>query len=79
MNNPLLDSGLLHIPELLVSLAVSFINNRYEVTGGLASAEQLNFTVSFRHAFSAVALVVNCTFSGLSKVQQTFKNSSILK
>ena len=40
--HPLVDMFLLHIPEVFVSkIAVSFSNSWYDVTDGLASAEQL--------------------------------------
>ena len=48
MNTPLVDMFLLHIPEVFVSkIAVSFSNSWYDVTNGLASAEQLKLMTPF--------------------------------
>ena len=65
-NTPPLANVSLHIPERLTSVAVSFLNSWYDVTAGLASAEQLNVIVLPWHALSSITDVVNCTFSGLS-------------
>ena len=68
MNTPPFVKFLLHIPEGFVSkIAVSFSNSWYDVTDGLASAEQLMLITLPRHALLLAADVVNCTFSGLSK------------
>ena len=67
MNTPLVDMFLLHIPEVFVSkIAVSFSNSWYDVTNGLASAEQLKLMTPFWHAVWLAADVLNCLISGLT-------------
>ena len=67
VNTPLFDTFLFHIPEGFVSkIAVSFSNSWYDVTDGLALAEQLKLIISPLHALLSMTDVVNCTFSGLS-------------
>ena len=68
MNTPLVDMFLLHIPEVFVSkITVSFSYIWYDVTDGLASAEQLKLMTSFWHAVWLAADVVNCLISGLTR------------
>ena len=56
---------LLHIPEVS-KITESFSNSWYDVTDGLASAEQLKLMTSFWHAVWLAADVVNCLISGLT-------------
>ena len=68
MNTPSLPKVLLHVPEALVfKMAFSFSNNWYDVTLGLASAEQVKLMTFPIHALSFMAEFINWTFSGLSK------------
>ena len=65
---PLFSKVLLHIPEALVfKITVSFSNSCYDVTPGLALAEQLKLMTSLVHALLSNAELINWTFSGLSK------------
>ena len=57
----------LHIPvALLFKMAVSFSKSWYDVTPGLALAEQLKLMTFPVHALSFMAELINWTFSGLS-------------
>ena len=79
VNTPLFDTFLVHIPEGFVSkIAVSFSNSWYDVTDGLASAEQLKPIISPLHALLSMTDVVNCTFSGLSTTGYTKILSNIV-
>ena len=67
---PLFSKCLLHIPETLVfKMEVSFSNSWYDVTPGLALAEQLKLMTSPVHALLCTTELVNWTFSGLSKIE----------
>ena len=65
MNTPLVDMFLLHIPEVS-KITVSFSNSWYDVTNGLASAEQLKLMTSFWHVVWLAADFVNRLISGLT-------------
>ena len=67
-NTPLVDTFLFHTPKgFTTKIAASFSNSWYDVTDGLASAEQLKLIMAPLHALLSIADVVSCTFSGLSK------------
>ena len=70
MNSPpvrYVSTFLFHIPERFASkMTVSFSSSWYDVTDGLASAEQLKPIMSPLHALLSMTDVVNCTFPGLS-------------
>ena len=51
----------------MFKMAVSFSNSWYEVTPGLALAEQLKLMTFPVHALSFVEELINWTFSGLSR------------
>ena len=51
----------------MFKMAVSFSNSWYDVTPGLALAEQLKLMTFAVHALSFVEELVNWTFSGLSR------------
>ena len=68
---PLFSKVLVHIPEaLMFKMAVSFSNSFYDVTPGLALAEQLKLMTFPLHALLFIAELINWTFSGLSKDQR---------
>ena len=70
-NTPLLSKVLLHIPEALVfKMAVSFSNSWYDVTLGLALAEQLKLMTSCVHALLSTAELINWTFSDLFRIEE---------
>ena len=67
-NTPSIFKVFLHVPEALVfKMAFLFSNNWYDVTLGLASAEQVKLMTFPVHALSFMAELINWTFSGLSK------------
>ena len=67
MNTPPVDMFLNHKLEVFVSkLAVLFSNSWYDITGGLASAKQLNLMTSFWHTLWLAADVSNYVISGLT-------------
>ena len=67
MNSPPVSTFLFHIPERFAStMTVPFSNSWYDVTDGLASAEQVKPIMSPLHALLSMTDVVNCTFPGLS-------------
>ena len=75
MSIPLLDSDVVHIPELLLPNRTSFSKNWKDETGGLASAEQLRDTESFWQASSPMLVATKRTFSGLTeKIINTFSS-----
>ena len=68
-NIPSLSKVLLHIPGALVfKMAVSFSISWYDVTPGLALAEQLKLMTFPVHALSSMAELIKWTFSGLSSI-----------
>ena len=68
---PSFSKCLLHIPEVLVfKIALSFSNSQYNVTPGLALAEQLKLMTSPAHALLSTTELVNWTFSGLSRIEE---------
>ena len=67
---PLFSKCLPHIPEVLVfKIALSFSNSWYDVTPGLALAEQLKLMTSPLHALLSTTELVKWTFSGLSRIE----------
>ena len=67
---PLFSKRLLHIPETLVfKVEVSFSNSWYDVTPGLALAEQLKLMTSPLNALLSATELVNWTFSGFSRIE----------
>ena len=67
-NTPSLSKVLIHVPEALeFKMTFWFSNNWYDVTLGLASAEQVKLMTFPVHALSFMAELINWTFSGLSK------------
>ena len=65
MNTPPVLNVWLHLAEVS-KIAEPFSNSSYDVTGGLALAEQLMLITSPWHALLPDADVWNCTFSGLT-------------
>ena len=54
----------------MFKMAVSFSNSWYDVTLGLALAEQLKLMTSCVHALLFIAELINWTFSGLSRIEE---------
>ena len=54
----------------MFKMAVSFSNSWYDVTLGLALAEQLKLMTSCVHALLSTAELINWTFSGLSRIEE---------
>ena len=54
----------------MFKMAVSFSNSWYNVTPGLALADQLKLMTSLVHALFSTAELINWTFSGLSRIEE---------